>query len=140
MALSGERRATADLPFSLSARAAGGDFAAAVAALPAGLAPPAGAPRPPGTLDARLDVSGPLATPARWLVDAALDLSNLRALARSLASAELGRAFGLSRVPETMAIRVDDQGALITFALDARELIAGVRMLFFDDMRQLFGA
>jgi penicillin-binding protein 1A len=82
VALSGELRATADLPFSLSARAADVDFAAAVAALPAGLAPPAGAPRPPGTLDARLDVSGPLATPARWLVDAALDLSNLRALAR----------------------------------------------------------
>ncbi len=64
---------------------------------------------------------------------------NLRALAKSLASAELGRAFGLSRVPDTMAIRVDAQGALVTFALDARELIAGVRMMFFDDMRQIFG-
>lgn len=64
---------------------------------------------------------------------------NFRALARSLAGASLGRALGLSRVPDTMAIRVDAQGAYITFAIDAHELVAGVRMLFYDDMRELFG-
>jgi hypothetical protein len=66
--------------------------------------------------------------------------NNFRALARSLASAQLGRALGLSRVPESMAIRVDQQGAFVTFALVAEELLAGVRMLFFDDLRVLFGA
>lgn len=66
--------------------------------------------------------------------------NNFRALARSLATAQLGRALGLSRVPESMAIRADQQGAFVTFALVAAELVAGVRMLFFDDLRALFGA
>ena len=66
--------------------------------------------------------------------------NNFRALAKSLASAQLGRALGLSRVPESMAIRADRQGAFVTFALVADELVAGVRMLFFDDLRALFGA
>ncbi|MET0282988.1 MAG: hypothetical protein ABW352_00900 [Polyangiales bacterium] len=65
--------------------------------------------------------------------------NNLRALARSLSGAQLGRALGFSRVPETMAIRVDDQGAEVTFALVARELVAGVRMMFFDDLRTILG-
>jgi len=65
---------------------------------------------------------------------------NFRALAESLAATSLGQALGLSRVPTNMAIRVDAQGALVTFALDARDLIAGVRMMFFDDMRELFDA
>lgn len=64
---------------------------------------------------------------------------NFRALARSLSSATLGRALGLSRIAETMAIRVDAQGAVVTFAIDARDLVAGVKMLFYDDMQELFG-
>jgi hypothetical protein len=63
---------------------------------------------------------------------------NFRALAQSLASAELGRALGLARVPERMAVRVDAQGAFVSFALEARDLLAGMRLLFFDEMRQLF--
>ncbi|MDB4977322.1 MAG: hypothetical protein JWN48_5663 [Myxococcaceae bacterium] len=66
--------------------------------------------------------------------------NNFRALAKSLASAQLGRALGLSRVPENMAIRVDQQGAYVTFALVSDELLAGVRMLFLDDLRSLFGS
>jgi membrane peptidoglycan carboxypeptidase len=58
------------------------DYAAAVAALPPGFAPPPAAPRPPGSLDARLDVAGPLATPASWAVAARLDLARMRAAAR----------------------------------------------------------
>jgi hypothetical protein len=65
--------------------------------------------------------------------------NNLRALARSLSSTQLGRALGFSRVPETMAIRVDAQGAAVTFALVARDLVAGVRMMFFDDLRTILG-
>lgn len=64
---------------------------------------------------------------------------NFRALARSLAASSLGRALGLSRVPENMAVRVDEDGAFITFALDAGDLVAGVRMMFYADMRELFG-
>jgi len=64
--------------------------------------------------------------------------NNFRALARSLSSAQLGRALGLSRVPDNMAIRVDAQGTFVTFALEVSDLVAGVRMLFFDDLRQLF--
>jgi hypothetical protein len=66
--------------------------------------------------------------------------NNFRALARSLSSTQLGRALGFSRVPETVAIRVDAQGAVVTFALVTRELVAGVRMMFFDDLRTLFGS
>lgn len=65
---------------------------------------------------------------------------NFRAMAQSLASAPLGRALGLMRVPETMTVRVDGQGAFITFALEVDELLAGVRLLFFDDMRQIFSS
>ena len=66
--------------------------------------------------------------------------NNFRALARSLSSAQLGRALGLSRVPDNMAIRVDAQGTLVTFAIEASDLVAGLRMLFFDDLKQLFGS
>jgi len=65
---------------------------------------------------------------------------NFRALARSLAGAQLGRALGLSQVPERMAVRLDERGAVVTFALEAKALVAGLRMLFFDDMRTLFSA
>lgn len=78
----GELGADGPRPFSLSLRADGVDWGAAVAALPPQLAPPAGAPAPSGTLDARLDVSGPLATPAGWTVRAHLDLARLRAAGR----------------------------------------------------------
>jgi penicillin-binding protein 1A len=69
--------------FSLSLRAAGLDFAAAVAALPDALAPPSTVPRPGGTLDARAVIAGPLLAPSAWTVSAALDLSRMRAAARA---------------------------------------------------------
>jgi hypothetical protein len=82
LAVSGELRLGPGLPFALAARADALDFAAAVAALPAALAPPPDAPRPAGTLDAHLALSGPLLAPAAWAVDAGLDLSRLRESAR----------------------------------------------------------
>jgi hypothetical protein len=82
VAVGGELRLDADLEFSLALRAERSSYAALVAALPPALAPPPDAPRPEGTFDARLDLSGPLAVPAAWKVDAALDLSALRAGAR----------------------------------------------------------
>jgi transglycosylase-like protein len=82
LALAGELRAEGDLPFSLSVRAEAVDYRALVAALPPGLALPPAAPRPPGSLAARLDLAGPLATPAAWTVAARLDLARLREAAR----------------------------------------------------------
>jgi hypothetical protein len=86
VAVAGELRAAGDLPFSLELRADRLDWGAAVSALPPGLAPPAAAPRPSGTLDARFDVTGPLAAPAAWTVDARLDLARLRETARRVPS------------------------------------------------------
>ncbi len=82
VAVAGELRLDAGLAFSLAVRADRVGYAALVAGLPPALAPPPAAPLPEGTFDARLDLSGPLATPAAWTVDASLDLSALRAAAR----------------------------------------------------------
>ncbi len=82
VAISGELRLHGDHPFVLAVRADRVSYAALVAALPPSLAPPRSAPRPEGTFDARIDLSGPLSEPAAWTVDAALDLAALRAAAR----------------------------------------------------------
>jgi hypothetical protein len=68
--------------FSLAVRADGVDWGAALAALPPALALPEEAPRPDGTLDARLEVAGPLHAPAHWQVRASLDLARLREASR----------------------------------------------------------
>jgi monofunctional biosynthetic peptidoglycan transglycosylase len=81
-ALSGEARLGAGVPFSLDVRAHDVDYAAAVASLPAALRPPADAPRPRGTFDARLDAAGPLLAPATWTLSADLDLSRMRTASR----------------------------------------------------------
>jgi penicillin-binding protein 1A len=82
IAVDAEARVGPGVPFSVRARADGVDFSAVVAALPVALGLPEDAPRPAGTLDARLDASGALLAPASWLVDASLDLSRLRDAAR----------------------------------------------------------
>ncbi|HEY6098970.1 MAG TPA: biosynthetic peptidoglycan transglycosylase, partial [Anaeromyxobacter sp.] len=81
------------VPFSLALRARGVDYRAAVAALPAALAPPQAAPRPAGTLDAALDASGPLLRPAEWTISASLDLSRLREAGRAEPPVELRGPF-----------------------------------------------
>jgi penicillin-binding protein 1A len=82
ISVSGQVRLGAGFPFDLSVRADGVDFAAATAALPPSIGLPAEAPHPTGTLDARVDLSGPLSAPAAWSIDAALDLSRLREASR----------------------------------------------------------
>jgi penicillin-binding protein 1A len=82
IAVGGEARLGPGIPFALDARADGVDFAAAVGALPPALAPPREAPRPSGTFDAHLALSGPLLAPAAWTIDAGLDLARLRETAR----------------------------------------------------------
>jgi hypothetical protein len=79
----GDIRLGRGLPFSLSLRADGLDFASAVAALPEALAMPSAVPRPAGELDARAVVAGPLLAPSAWTLSAALDLSRMRAAARA---------------------------------------------------------
>jgi penicillin-binding protein 1A len=78
----GEIRLGPGLPFQIALRSDRLDLAPALAALPPALAPPPDAPRPAGTLDARLALAGPLLAPAAWTVDAGLDLSRLRDAAR----------------------------------------------------------
>lgn len=82
VALAGEARLGPSVPFSLAVRADQVDFAAFVAALPPALGLPADAPHPGGTLDARLDLSGPLLAPGAWSVDAGLELGRMREAAR----------------------------------------------------------
>jgi hypothetical protein len=68
--------------FSLAVRAERVDWGAAVAALPPALALPEDAPQPDGTVDAHLEVAGPLHAPAQWQVRASLDLARLREASR----------------------------------------------------------
>lgn len=93
LSASGDAWLAPGVPFALSVRADGVNLAALAAALPEGLAPPAGAPRPAGTFDARLDLSGPLRAPAAWALAATLDLSRMRALARRSPPAPLAAPF-----------------------------------------------
>jgi hypothetical protein len=89
----GDVRLVPGHPFSLSLRADGLDFAAAVAALPDTLAPPFTVSRPAGTLDARAVVAGPLLAPSAWTFSAALDLSRMRAAARTAPPVPLRASF-----------------------------------------------
>ncbi|MGC3997024.1 MAG: biosynthetic peptidoglycan transglycosylase [Anaeromyxobacter sp.] len=91
--LEGEARLGPGLPFSFSARADGVDYAAVVGALPGALAPPPQAPRPAGTFDAHLGLSGPLQVPGAWTVDAAIDLSRMREAARKAPAVALRGSF-----------------------------------------------
>jgi hypothetical protein len=79
---SGELSLGPDPTFSLSVRAPEVDYRAAVDALPAALAPPAGAPRPAGAFSAALSAQGPLLRPAEWSLLASLDLARVREEAR----------------------------------------------------------
>jgi hypothetical protein len=63
----------------------------------------------------------------------------LRAFARSLSSEPLGRLLDVSRVADTMSIRVDDQVSTVTFSVLARELLPKVRAMSFDDVRKMLG-
>jgi hypothetical protein len=81
------------LPFPLRARAGHVELAALAGALPAALALPIDAPRPPGAFGARLAAEGPLLAPSAWRVDAALDLAAMRAAARRAPPVALRASF-----------------------------------------------
>ncbi len=83
----------AEPSFTLSVLVPPVDFRALVAALPAALAPPRQAPRPPGRLGGSLKLSGPLTPLVGWTVLAGLDLSGLRAAARAGPPSPLLTAF-----------------------------------------------
>ncbi len=63
---------------------------------------------------------------------------NLRTLGASLGRSELGSVLGFSGVSERMGIRVDPEGVFVRFDLDSAEVIRGVRVLFFEEMREIF--
>ena len=69
------------------------DYLALVAALPAALAPPPAAPRPPGSFGGSLKLAGPLTPLVGWTVSAALDLAPMRAEARAAAPSPLLSSF-----------------------------------------------
>ncbi|BDG06136.1 transglycosylase domain-containing protein [Anaeromyxobacter oryzae] len=93
VAVAGDARLGPGVPFSLTVRADGVDFAAVVAALPPSLALPEDAPRPGGTLDARFELAGPLLAPAAWTVQASLDLARMREETRRAPPAALRAPF-----------------------------------------------
>ncbi|WP_242344832.1 transglycosylase domain-containing protein [Anaeromyxobacter terrae] len=93
VALAAEARLGSGVPFTASFRADGADWTALVAALPPALAPPPEAPRPRGTFDAHLDVSGPLLAPAAWTLGAGLDLTRMREASRAGEPVALRRPF-----------------------------------------------
>jgi len=89
----GEIRLGASFPFALKVHADGVDHGALVAALPPALAPPPEAPRPQGTFDAHLEISGPALAPAAWSLGAGLDLSRMREASRRLRPQPLREPF-----------------------------------------------
>lgn len=93
LAVEGELGLQQGLPLALRARAEQVDFLATAAALPPALALPDQAPHPTGTFDAHLTVTGPLADPGAWELDAGIDLSRMRAEARQAGAAALQRPF-----------------------------------------------
>ncbi len=66
--------------------------------------------------------------------------SNLRAWARSVGASDLGRAVGLARFADGIAIQRTNEGVLARGTIASAELIGGVRLLFFDGMREIFPA
>ncbi len=79
--------------FTLSVIAPMTDYRALVEALPAALAPPPAAPRPPGRFGGSLRLSGPLTPLVGWTVTAGLDLAPMRAAIRAAPPGPLLSAF-----------------------------------------------
>ncbi len=73
----------AEPSFTLSVIVPPVEYRALVGALPAGLAPPPAAPRPPGRFGGSLKLAGPLTPLIGWTVSADLDLAPMRAEARA---------------------------------------------------------
>ncbi len=93
VAASAEARVGSGVPFTASLRAENVEWASLLAALPPALAPPAEAPLPRGTFDARLDAAGPLLAPAAWTLGAALELGRMREASRKGELVALRRPF-----------------------------------------------
>jgi hypothetical protein len=82
-----------DPSFTLSVVVPPVEYRALVGALPAALAPPAAAPRPPGHFGGSLKLAGPLTPLIGWTVSAALDLTPMRAEARAESPSPLLSSF-----------------------------------------------
>jgi hypothetical protein len=63
---------------------------------------------------------------------------NFRNLVRSMGQAPLGSALGLAHMAEIMGVRVDERGVLLTASMDVHELLAALKLLFVEEMRELF--
>ena len=64
--------------------------------------------------------------------------TNFRTLVNSMGKAPLGASLGLSTVAETMGVRVDEQGVLLTANLETAPLEGTLKVMFAKEMRELF--
>lgn len=65
---------------------------------------------------------------------------NLRSWAHSVGQSDLGRALGLLNFAEHVQIQRAADGVLAHGSIAATDLISGMRLLFFDGMREIFPA
>ncbi len=63
---------------------------------------------------------------------------NLRTWASSVGQSDLGRAVGLVAFAERITIQRTPEGVYARGSIDAAQLAQGVRLLFFDGMREIF--
>lgn len=95
-----------DVRFSASARVDGLGYASALAALPTALLPPADAPQLDGPVSGRLSVSGAMNHPEDWRLDASLDLSGLKRMARAADPPILAGTFSFRPMDSNRQIRI----------------------------------
>ncbi len=112
---------------------------------------PHGLALPPGTAVALLlEEARALAlsiTPAETALQVAIGLrgtfpdgieQNLHSWARSVGESDLGRALGLMTFADRLEAQCTKEGVDMRGSIDAAELVSGVRLLFFDGMREIF--
>jgi hypothetical protein len=63
---------------------------------------------------------------------------NFRTLVNSMGQAPLGSSLGLSRVAESMGVRSDEQGVLLTASLESSAIEGALKLMFAREMRELF--
>jgi hypothetical protein len=101
---------------------------------------------PIGLLFARQRCLALSVRPAGDVISVALDLRgefppgaehNFRSLVRSMAQAPLGAALGLPELADNLAVRVDENGVLLSGRLETSRLETSLKFMFAQEMRAL---
>lgn len=66
--------------------------------------------------------------------------NNLRTWARSIGATDLGKALGLSEIDQQLGVERVAEGVIMRANVRAADVMSGVRLLFFDGMREIFPA